>query len=264
MRSAGASLLVIGLGAQFLARAPWRGLARIALRHWGAALVAWVVPSFGPATCSAGSIFDNFPGTYNGVAYASSTSWLAAKFSVDSQAYWLDSIRLDLDNQSPTPASGTIRLQLLASDDGGTTPLSDAGAAFPTTFVTTPSYIDTYVTFTPTAPFELAANTTYWAVLSEVGGFGDIGWTSSFSQPSGPAGVRGYNISGDAGATWVGFNPQANFKMQIVATAASVPEPGTFWLLGAGFTSFTAAFLRRRRRPDGYLGTSSSCRSSPP
>jgi hypothetical protein len=230
------------------------------VRHGRAALAAWVVLAFGPATCGAGSIFDNFSGTYNGVIYATSTSWLAAKFSVDSQAYWLDSIRLDLDNQIPSPQSGTIRLQLFTSNDGGTTPLSDAGAVFPTTFVTTPPYTDTYVTFTPTASLELAANTSYWVVLSEVSGDGYIAWTSSMSQPSGPAGVLGSNVSRDARATWLGDNPQANFKMQITATAAAVPEPGTFWLLGTGFLPFGAYVLCRRLRTESLCRTCASRR----
>jgi hypothetical protein len=220
------------------------------VRHGRAAFAAWVILACGPATRGAGLIFDNFSGTYNGVIYATEASWLAANFSADSQAYWLDSIRLDLDNQIPVPQSGTIRLQLFTSDDGGTTPLSDAGAVFPTTFVTTPPYADTYVTFTPTASFELAANTSYWVVLSEVSGDDSIGWTASFSQPSGPAGVLGYNVSRDAGATWIGDNPQANLKMQIAATAVSVPEPATFWLLGAGSLSLCAYVLCRRLRTD--------------
>jgi hypothetical protein len=106
------------------------------------------------------------------------------------------------------------------------------------------------VTFTPTASFELAANTSYWVVLSEVSGDDFIGWTASFSQPSGPAGVLGSNVSRDAGATWLGDNPQANFKMQIAATAAAVPEPGTFWLLGTGFLPFGAYVFSRRLRAD--------------
>jgi len=97
--------------------------------------------------------------------------------------------------------------------------------------------------------YSLSASTTYLLVMQGSSG-GTIGWkyqgatapTSSISPTP-----TFYNWqSSDSGATWSDAAPSAGFNMIVNATAAPVPEPGT-WAAGALLIG-GAGFVRWRKR----------------
>ena len=84
-------------------------------------------------------------------------------------------------------------------------------------------YTETPVTWTPSSPFILAANTCYWAVLSTDDG--DVGAIALFLAPTGDAAALGRGTSYDSGATWQPSDSGSNRKMLIRGTAVSTPPP---------------------------------------
>ena len=207
------------------------------------------------AASSTEIIFDNLSGSYNGVSYVSTTSGRAARFITDSHAYQLNSFTLGLGNQSPYSDSGTLELRLFSSSDGGAEPLVDLNAAFTTPFVTAPPYQDTNVTFTPGSQITLEAHTTYWAVLRELDGDGGIGWTGSFTSPTGAAAAYG-RASYDGGGPWSSVDGISNFKMQI--EAIPVPEPAT-WVL---FLGMFVVLIGKARESGARSSSSTACAAS--
>jgi hypothetical protein len=97
----------------------------------------------------------------------------------------------------------------------------------------------------PTAAFALSANTRYWIGLSTSNG-ATVNWQieGPFQGHPGDIGVTG-EFTDDTGV--VSSDNGEAFQMQVTVGAggASVPEPATFLLGGAGLLGL--AFLRRRQ-----------------
>jgi hypothetical protein len=191
-------------------------------------------------------IFDSSSGTYNGDSYASTSSWLASKFTAGAQSDSLDSIQLNLNSQIPVAESGTIRLRLFTSNGAGTAPLADTGAVVPTEFVVlnNPNVV-TPELFVPISPVLLSPHTSYWVVLSLDSG-GVVGWIASLTPPTVSGGAYGRNLSDDSGMNWAGYDPASNYEMQVQATPT--PEPTASTLLAAAIVTLGCGRLWHQAR----------------
>jgi hypothetical protein len=114
--------------------------------------------------------------------------------------------------------------------------------------------MEAQVDFVTAAPFTLAANTTYWLVLSApaVPTVTDVEWIDG-GEPytdSAFATSPGFSVS-NSGGPWtpVGENPvpgsDGNPQAQVIGTV--IPEPGTVGLIGAGLLLLTLRIRRTRR-----------------
>lgn len=183
---------------------------------------ATVAPPAVPIT-----IFDNTPGEESGGFGATTNIWLAGKFCLGSQSYRLDSLSLLLSSGNfvgnPQPPS-TVRLQLYSHDPASGQPAASTGLIMNLSGLTNPIKLKPFhlVKWTPATPFNLSADTCYWAVLSVDGG-AVAGWIHSGKIPTGEAGALGFTRSVNSGATWVTPDNSANYKMLIRGTAIPAP-----------------------------------------
>ena len=177
------------------------------------------------------------------------STWLAQSFSTGAAPMTLNSVSVWIRNANESTGSSgpsSMSLWLYAADINN----KPTGSALYTVFN---GYgFGAWADEKPVATslnYSLSANTTYLLVMQGSSG-GTIGWkypsatspTSSISPTP-----TFYNWrSTDSGSTWSDAAPTAGFNMIVDATAAAVPEPGT-WAAGA-LLAGGAAFLRRRKR----------------
>lgn len=98
----------------------------------------------------------------------------------------------------------------------------------------------------------LAANTTYWTVVSvqapQPDGIYKANLVFNTNTDAGSTWLLNkYSISSDSGATW-GFASNGGLLMSVEATASAIPEPSTYAML-AGLGALGLAMVRRRVSP---------------
>jgi hypothetical protein len=186
-------------------------------------------------------IYDSTTNGNNGVFGLISDANYAESFSTGSNAVVLTSVSAVFNRYAND--TGTITANLLA----------DAGAA-PGTLLTTigTAVSASLVTFTPSSPYLLAANTRYWVQLTEpvqAGGAGvGWGWTYNLSGLTGVAGE--YALFNGTVHTTASFGA---YLMTVTVDAppppppppTGIPEPGTLALLAFG--GFAVVVKNRRR-----------------
>lgn len=160
------------------------------------------------------------------------SGWAAQSFITDANTYTLNSI--------------TLLMGALNSGDTGTLALY-SGNALPTTFVADLVSPGSYTTITApnvftTPGISLAANTTYWAVLSSTSGVLSWAYTLSLAG-SGVAFNVASALSGNSGGSW-SVSATQPFQDSVSATvsgAGSTPEPSTALLFAAGLAAVAVA-----------------------
>ena len=192
----------------------------------------------GPAT---EILFDNTSGSPIGVQFASVNSWLAGKFCLGSRSHTLDSVTLLLSSgdASGQPHDSSVRLQIYSHDPVTGRPSASTGLMMNLSGVTNPitlaaGNVATPVKWIPAAPFTLAANECYWAVLSVESG-ADAWQAATYAMPTGEAATLGRSYSQNAGVSWTPSDA-STYRMLIRGTAAATP-PGTAELAADGSTA---------------------------
>jgi hypothetical protein len=174
---------------------------------------------------------DNITGVITGGTEAATDSnWLAASFTTGSSTAQLDGVTLLLAN----PTAGAVEVDIY--DDGGLQPGSLVG-----TLTSPSSYLGPLVESTFTASgITLAADSTYWVVVHATGGEFDWAWASDDSF-AGSGFTDTWAQSFDSGGSWFTYAPittpavtLGTDPLQMIVTAAAVPEPGSLASLGLG------------------------------
>jgi hypothetical protein len=92
------------------------------------------------------------------------------------------------------------------------------------------------VTFTPSSPVMLTADTTYWFALGDrdsIASRSSFGWSVTFSGAVlGPGSIGDYAKSSDEGQTWNGPFSDARGLIQVDGTPTAVPEPSSALVVG--------------------------------
>ena len=187
-------------------------------------LVAAASVALPSATRADYSISNNLATTSGGVESAVGTTYLAAGFG-SATGGLLRSVTLKVGDS----VAGSAELDLYT--DAGLQPGSLVGKLTQAGSVTaTPAS----VTWTA-AGITLAANTNYWIVLKALTGQFDWSWTADSSGDGTGAGYQGtWAEAADAGVTWFSYDSYPTQMNVIIASAATVPEPGSLILLGLG------------------------------
>lgn len=150
-------------------------------------------------------------------------------------------VSVDLSFGVPS-GSVTPTVQLFGSSSG-TAPTGSALATL-TSLSTVTGAGPTSYTFTPTSPFNLAANTNYYVVVSAPGS--PFGWFQSSAAPtaqngSGWTALPGV-VSTNGGSTYSStLGSQASY-------ISVVPEPSTLALAGIGMAALAGIEISRRSR----------------
>ncbi len=192
-------------------------------------------------------LFDNLSaGSPNGSFGVSNTQWTAQSFSTTSSGFILSEVALRLWNQNGT--SGNFEIQVWDALGTSGRPGAQVGAAVYTGLAQDLGNAEGSLLAVSGLNFTLAPDTAYYLMalgtgLADVPGYyttpGTLYWDAT-NQQSSPA----YSTS-NGGASWNGPFAQ-NLYMKVTATAAPIPEPGTWVtaaLLGGG-----AALIRWRKR----------------
>lgn len=183
-------------------------------------------------------VLDNTTNNSGDQSFLGGANWLAQSFQTSAGSWTLNDVSLrfrfsggnivvsiNADSGSLLPGAS---LQTLSG------PTSNSGA--------TPT-IDTYTS----TGLSLSGNTRYWIVVRE-NQSGELGWTTAAnSTTTGSWSIPGSNPSAtsvNSGTSWTGSSTIQNFSIN--ATAAAVPEPGTW--AAAALLAGGAAFARWRRR----------------
>ena len=175
---------------------------------------------------------------------------LAQSFSTGSAPMTLTSVSVWIRNESNFTRSMTLDLY---SADVNNKPGSFLTSIF-TNFSAEPWYDSTSNgnTVNSSLSFSLSANTTYLLVMRG-NAEGGVGWKypNDAPIPSPTSSISPtptfYNwISTDSGSTWSDAAPTTGFNAVINASAAAVPEPGTW--AAAALLAGGAAFARWRKR----------------
>jgi hypothetical protein len=179
---------------------------------------------------------------------------LAEEFTTGSSGTTLDHIfaslgRLDTGNAGDF----TLTAQLVA--DSGDTPTGALLTGFTFAMASIPGTGFATVAFDPTSSVTLAANTSYWFVLSGTSsdGSGSVAWqwTDSLTS-SGPGSLPNFATNSTISPGW-SVSPNQPYLIQV---NASVPEPASWVLAGLGFAGLSLARARRAAR---RAVTGSSC-----
>jgi hypothetical protein len=171
------------------------------------------------------------------------TTWWATGFSVANPNIYLNSATIGLIG------SGTIQLSLYTDNAGnpGTSLISDSASVS--------SLVATSATFNFQSPlsYALASGSSYWLVARATSGSATWAFTDSGNAPVGLNG-SGWTATGgrrsiNSSTAWTSSAFAALGSVSIDATAAPIPEPGT-WAAMAIFAGGAAyAGWRRRRQP---------------
>jgi hypothetical protein len=187
------------------------------------------------------TLFDNLGKTQSSFDSPTSARYLAQRFMTDVQPYNLNTITLLMKQTSPGVGP---TLQLYSDNGLGTSP---AGSALMT--LTPPgSYTtDFAANVFSGAAYSLAANTSYWAVLSRPS-TGVYQWGFTIDDLGGGVGFSPFNaVSTNSGTSWDLQYPADPFQMKVDANTLAgpaVPEPSSFVLLG-GIMMGALAYRRR-------------------
>ena len=167
--------------------------------------------------------------------------YTAMGFTMGTESYTLTDVELSL-----VVFSGVPPLITLNANNGGTPGVALEAFTNPSFGSNQQNY-----TFTPTSPFTLAANTTYWLTAA----LNDSRWYYASVDATGIATSVGFALfSPDAGASWITDTGtyrayQVNGSPPAASTAAPVPEPSSLLLACvAGCGSLLPALRRRFRR----------------
>jgi hypothetical protein len=161
-----------------------------------------------------------------------STDWYASSFKTDGYDYMLQSVTLLMAMTSPSGAAQAAIYTNISDQPG-----SQVGA-----LISPGSYSNTLATTSFAASgINLAANTSYWVVLSAPSGNFNWAWTDSLSG-LGVGYTHTWAGSADAGGSWLTFQDSPQI-MQVEANAVS--EPATLWLFGIALTGMLLVERRR-------------------
>ncbi len=189
-----------------------------------AALMVGLLAGSASADVIIGNIEDaDSSGTVFGPSGVSTTVYKAAGFTMGAQAFFLDSVEIDISSTNPP---GTF--------DGAI--YSDAGGAPGALLISLSAPAlggDGQYAFTPNAQFTLEANTRYWFYLSN-NQTAEFLWDASASAPTGAhATSLGYHFNGGS----------SSFMNKYQVNGTMVPAPASALALGVLGLSAT----RRRR-----------------
>lgn len=169
------------------------------------------------------------------------TAWKAQQFTTDAQAYALDQITLMLQSSSNANTTSPLEVSIFSDSSGepGVQLVSLTGNLTPST----PLNTRTAFSYTPTAPLNLTANTSYHILLRSSGS-GFYNWGLPFNgtvNVTGP-GTASANreSSNDSGGSWT--QNATPFFFSVEGTA--VPEPSSALLVGL---SSLVLLIRRKR-----------------
>lgn len=163
-----------------------------------------------------------------------STDWYASSFTTDDHSYTLQSVALLM---AMTSGPGAAQAAIF-------TDVSDQPGSQVDALISPGSYSNTLASTSFTANgITLAANTTYWVVLSASSGNFDWAWTDS-NTGAGVGFTHTWSGSDDAGNSWLTFHDSPQI-MQVEANP--IPAPATLWLFGIALAGMR---LAERRRTD--------------
>ena len=180
---------------------------------------------------------DNLNSASGGTVTATGASEFASSFTTDASGYTLDSITLLA--QEATPGSAVLSLYT----DGGLQPGTLVGvltspASYPSTLADT--------TFTA-GNLSLAADSTYWAVLSAPTGAYDWSTSSDYDSGLGTGFTNTWDESDDGGLTWFSNNSYQT-QMNVTASASPVPEASSVISFGLLLAALPLGAMRRAKR----------------
>lgn len=202
-------------------------------RRLAAMVLGLAVATAGRATAGPTLVIGNLPGNNNNLANIGEGLTADVGFTMGSTSYTLADATLEL--RLGAPSSNAPLLQLRADTSGS------PGAVLET--FTTPGSLptgDNPITFTPSTPFTLQANTSYFLYLTSsttTGAFYNWLGSNPVVNPTGPGATY---LAGSA-------SPTGPLSFQVDGTVvAAVPEPST--LVGACIATLAGAGALWRRR----------------
>ena len=168
---------------------------------------------------------------------------LADSFSTSASGFKLSSLALKLDATTPTDGTG-FNIELLS--DNSTSPGSLLTTIANVADSSLTNSLSNY-TFNLASPFLLSANTRYWIEAIDVpgvnGGPTSANWSVTFD-------TSGVGVANEFYLTNGSVIPNSGGPYQmLIGSAASVPEPLTISLFGAGLAGAIA--MRRRKKAAG-------------
>ncbi len=197
-----------------------------------------------PAATRADVIIGNLPAGNAGSFVIGPPQYIAAGFTMGSQAYSLSNVQITLISNAVSPPPSDTAFQLQSNAVG----FKPSGTVLFT--FTNPTFAPGLNTFTFAAgsPFTLASNTTYWLV--GLTGSTEANWVfpdPNITPTGSGASFNAYAQSHDQGATWFGLST-ATPEFQLNGTpSVGSPEPSSLVLAGTAACIAAAAGLRRWR-----------------
>jgi PEP-CTERM motif len=192
----------------------------------------------------AGTLYDNLSATSNGEDPLADVFFgpLSDSFSTGGSAVALTDVKVLLRLEGA--AQGIVTISLLS--DNATTPGSTLLSIGSLSDTSIPS-VATVFDF-PVASYNLASNTRYWIQLDSTDA-SDAAWRfSNDTSGTGVANEYFYNHASiiiNGGAAWP--NSDGPYQMQVNVGSATVPEPTSVILLGAGLGSIVVVTRFRKR-----------------